>query len=112
MQRKFVFTADTPLSALFRGNYHGELKTVIESWRPYLVGGDPAIEALALTRFEFDKKHIYSKQVYYDLLELEHLGALEVSLRQLAQYLADHSNLSCNNTALYQQLKHYHQEWL
>ena len=111
MQRKFVFTADTPLSALFRGNYHGELKTVIESWRPYLVGGDPAIEALALTRFEFDKNRIYSNKVYRDLCELDGLGALQVSLSQLARYLADHSNLSRSFATLYQQLKNYRSEY-
>ena len=70
----------------------------------------PATDALAITRFEFDKKQIYSNHIYYDLPSLDTLGALHVPLSQLASYLADHSNLSCNETALYQQLKYYRQE--
>ena len=105
-----VFDKDTPLSALFRKNFHSELRSVVESWRPYLIGDDPSVDALAITHFEFDRKRIYSNRVYYDLLDLDALGALQVSLSQLACYLADHSNLSSSYTALYQQLKHYRQE--
>ena len=105
-----VFDKDTPLSTLFRKNFHSELRNVIESWRPYLIGDDPGVDALAITHFEFDRKRIYSNRVYYDLLDLDALGALQVSLSQLASYLADHSNLSSSYTALYQQLKHYRQE--
>ena len=105
-----VFDKDTPLSALFRKNFHSELRNVVESWRPYLIGDDPSVDALAITHFEFDRKRIYSNRVYYDLLDLDALGALQVSLSQLACYLADHSNLSSSYTALYQQLKHYRQE--
>ena len=104
------FGKDTPLSDLFRKTRHEELRKVIESWRPYLIGDDTTVDALAMTHFEFDKKRIYSNCVYYDLLDLEALGALQVSLSQLAYYLADHSNLSSSYTALYQQLKHYRQE--
>jgi len=104
------FSEDTPLSALFRKTRHEELGKVIESWRPYLIADDTNVDALAITRFEFDKKRIYSNRVYYDLLDLDALGALQVSLSQLASYLADHSNLSSSYTALYQQLKHYRQE--
>ena len=104
------FSKDTPLSALFRKTRHEELRKVIESWRPYLIGDDTTVDALAITHFEFDKKRIYSNRVYYDLLDLDALGALQVSLSQLACYLADHSNLSSSYTALYQQLKHYRQE--
>ena len=105
-----VFDKDTPLSALFRKNFYCELRNVVESWRPYLIGDDPSVDALAITHFEFDRKRIYSNRVYYDLLDLDALGALQVSLSQLACYLADHSNLSSSYTALYQQLKHYRQE--
>ena len=105
-----VFDKDTPLSTLFRKNFHCELRNVVESWRPYLIGDDPGVDALAMTHFEFDRKRIYSNRVYYDLLDLDALGALQVSLSQLACYLADHSNLSSSYTALYQQLKHYRQE--
>ena len=107
---KELFNADTPLSALFRENHHEELKSVIESWRPYLIGDDTTVDALAMTHFEFDKKRIYSNRVYYDLLDLDTLGALQVSLSQLACYLADHSNLSSSHATLYRQLKKYRQE--
>ena len=104
------FSDDTPLSSLFRKTRHEELRKIIESWRPYLIGDNTTVDALAITHFEFDKKRIYSNRVYYDLLDLDALGALQVSLSQLACYLADHSNLSSSYTALYQQLKHYRQE--
>ena len=104
------FSKDTPLSALFRKNRHEELRKVIESWRPYLINDDTNIDALDMNRFEFDKERIYSNRVYYDLLDMDNLGALQVSLSQLARYLADHSNLSSSHTTLYRQLKKYRQE--
>ena len=104
------FDADTPLSALFRENHHEELRKVIDSWRPYLIDDDPSTDAFDLTRFEFDKKHIYSNRVYYDLLDLDAIGALKVSLSDLARYLADHSNLSNSYATLYRLLKKYRQE--
>jgi len=104
------FDADTPLSALFRENHHEELRKVIDSWRPYLIDDDPSTDTFALTRFEFDKKHIYSNRVYYDLLDLDAIGALKVSLSDLARYLADHSNLSNSYATLYRLLKKYRQE--
>ena len=104
------FDADTPLSALFRENHHEELRQIIDSWRPYLIDDDPSTDAFDLTRFEFDKKHIYSNRVYYDLLDLDAIGALKVSLSDLARYLADHSNLSNSYATLYRLLKKYRQE--
>ena len=105
-----IFDKDTPLSALFRDNFHDELSKVIESWRPYLIGDDATVDALAMTHFEFDKNRIYSNRVYYDLLDLEHTGALLVSLSQLSNYLANHTNLSSSYATLYRQLKKYRQE--
>ena len=105
-----VFDKDTPLSALFRDNFHGELRKVIELWRPYLIDDDASVDALAMAHFEFDRKRIYSNRVYYDLLDLYGLGALQVPLSQLASYLADHSNLSQSYDTLYRQLKKYRQE--
>ena len=93
-----------------RSYHHEELKNIIESWRPYLIGDDPSIDALAITHFEFDKKQIYSNRVYYDLLDLDAIGALQVALSQLARYLAEHSNLSSSYDTLYRQLKKCRQE--
>ena len=105
-----VFEKDTPLSALFRDNFRGELRKVIELWRPYLIDDDASVDALAMTHFEFDRKRIYSNRVYYDLLDLEGTGALKVSLSQLSNYLASHTNLSSSYDTLYRQLKKYRQE--
>ena len=105
-----AFDQDTPLSALFREHHHEELRQTIEAWRPYLIGDDTNIDALVMTHFEFDRKRIYSNRVYYDLLDLEGIGALQVPLSQLASYLADHSNLSQSYETLYRQLKKYRQE--
>ena len=109
---KESFNDDTPLSALFRENHHEALRKVIESWRPYLINEEKATEALSLTHFEFDKDQIYSNKVYRDLCELDALGALQVSLSQLAHYLAVHSNLSQSYATLYQQLKYYRCEFV
>lgn len=109
---KDSFSAETPLSALFRENHHEELRKVIESWRPYMINDENATEALSLTHFEFDKGQIYSNKVYRDLCELDALGALQVSLSQLARYLAEHSNLSLSYATLYQQLKDYRGEYM
>jgi len=106
------FSKDTPLSALFRKTHHEELRKVIASWRPYLISDDTTVDALAMTHFEFDRNRIYSNKVYRDLCELESLGALQVSLNQLALYLADHSNLSRSYATLYQQLKNYRSEYV
>ena len=46
-----VFDKDTPLSALFRDNFHSELRKVIESWRPYLIDDDANVDALAMVPF-------------------------------------------------------------
>jgi hypothetical protein len=105
-----VFDQDTPLSALFREHHHDELRQTIEAWRPYLIGDDTSMDVLDMTHFEFDRKRIYSNRVYYDLLDLEDLGALQVPLSQLASYLAAHSNLSQSYETLYRQLKKYRQE--
>ena len=104
------FDDSTPLSALFRKNHHEELRKVIDSWYPYLINDDQNMDALAMTRFEFDKDQIYSNKVYRDLCELDALGALQVSLSQLARYLSAHSNLSRSYATLYQQLKYYRSE--
>lgn len=108
MKEKKVFKADTPLSALFRENHHKELINLIESWQSFLVGHNPSEDALQMSNFEFDKKRIYSNRVYIELMELERLGALKVSLSKLARYLAEHTNLSHSYVTIYQQLKKYH----
>lgn len=88
------------------------MRNVIESWRPFLVGDDSSIDALALTHFEFDKDRIYSNKIYRDLCGLDVAGALKVPLSQLAHYLTDHSNLSRSYATLYQQLKYYRSEYV
>lgn len=101
------FDPDTPLSALFRENHHKELMQIIDSWRPYLVDDDPAIDALALSNFQFDLEQTRPVCIYMDLARLINHDALSAPMSVLAAYLFLHSNLSCSENALYVQLKRY-----
>ena len=98
----------TPLSALFRLNFEGELRTVIESWRPCLIGDDPSIDAMQLSYFEFDFNKILAMSVYIDLGHLlcKH-PLVDDNMRTLADYLFEHSNLSNSQPTLYAQLRKY-----
>ena len=102
------FGTDTPLSALFREEYHGELRTVIESWRPSLTDDDPAVDALAMYQFHFDFKKIMATAVYIDLGRLLSVHALaDENISTLSWYLFNHSNLSTSQPTLYAQLRKY-----
>lgn len=102
------FGKDTPLSALFRENHHEELKTIIESWRPYLVDNNPSIDALKMNSFQFDFGRIIATSVYIDLGHLLNNHALkDDNMSQLANYLYQHSNLSNSQPTLYAQLRKY-----
>ena len=102
------FDADTPLSALFRENHHEELRKIIDSWRPYLIGDDPNVDALAMTRFEFDFDKVIATHIYIDLGRLLYVHALkDDNMSQLAKYLYQHSNLSNSESTLYVQLRKY-----
>jgi hypothetical protein len=102
------FGKDTPLSDLFRENHHEELKTVIESWRPYLVDNNPSIDALKMNSFHFDFGRIIATSVYIDLGPLLNNHALkDDNMSQLANYLYLHSNLSSSQPTLYAQLRKY-----
>ena len=102
------FGKDTPLSALFRENHHEELKTVIESWRPYLVDNNPSIDALKMNSFHFDFGRIIATSIYIDFGRLLNNHALkDDNMSQLANYLYLHSNLSSSQPTLYAQLRKY-----
>lgn len=101
------FTADTPLSALFREYHYEELRTAIESWRPCLIGDDPSVDALSMTDFQFDKRLIRLSDIYLSLCRLIRDDALRESMRTLAAYLFRHSNLSCSENSIYVLLKRY-----
>ena len=100
--------ADTPLSALFRENHHEDLRRIIDTWRPYLIGDDPSIDALALAHFEFDFDKVIATHIYIDLGRLLYVHALkDDNMSQLAKYLYQHSNLSNSESTLYVQLRKY-----
>jgi len=102
------FDADTPLSALFRESHHEELRQIIDSWRPYLVGDNPDIDALALTRFMFDFDKVIATHIYIDIGRLLYDHALkDDNMSLLAKYLFQHSNLSNSQSTLYVQLRKY-----
>ena len=101
------FDADTPLSALYRESHHGELRQIIDSWRPYLINDNIGIDALALSNFQFDFEQTRPVCIYMDLARLINHDGLSSSMSVLAAYLFQHSNLSCSENALYVQLKRY-----
>ena len=101
------FDGNTPLSALFRENHHDKLKTVIESWQPYLVNDDKDTDALARTSFVFDMEKIRPVSIYMDLVHLVNHDALRSPMSVLAAYMFQHSNMSQSQNALYVQLKRY-----
>ncbi|MBR4729761.1 MAG: hypothetical protein IK075_05820 [Prevotella sp.] len=100
-------TGGTPLSMLFREECHEELKTVMESWRPYLKDVEPEKDALCLSTFHFDLDQMQPSTVYIDFARLICHGALIVPMSNLAAYMFSHSNLSKSKNALYVQLKRY-----
>ena len=103
-----VFDKDTPLSALFRDNFHGELRKVIESWRPYLIDDDANVDAMKMHSFHFDFSKVIATSIYIDLGRLLHTHALkDDNMSSLAQYLYRHSNLSNSQSTLYAQLRKY-----
>ena len=102
------FDPDTPLSALFRESHYEELRQIIDSWRPYLIGDDPDIDALALTHFEFDFKKVIAAHIYIDIGRLLYDHALkDDNMSLLSKYLFQHSNLSNSQSTLYVQLRKY-----
>ena len=103
-----VFEKDTPLSALFRDNFHGELRKVIESWRPYLIDDDANVDAMKMHSFHFDFSKVIATSIYIDLGQLLHAHALkDDNMSSLAGYLYQHSNLSNSQSTLYAQLRKY-----
>ena len=108
---RLSLTADTSLSALFRRTFYEDLRQVINSWRPFLIDVDTAVDALQLCRFRFDKKRITARQVYMDLISLIERGALRPSMHTLADYLFEHTNLSRSSSTLYQVLTRCRREW-
>ena len=105
---KTIFSAGTPLSALFRIEHHKELADMIDSWRPFLIDDDPTAEALKLNYFKFDRQRLRAKDVYLDLLAIVNKNALKTPMGLLAQYLSTHSNLSVSYSSLYLQLRRLH----
>ena len=102
---------DTPLSTLFRRTFYEDLRQVINSWRPFLIDNDPSVDALQISQFHFNKKRITARQVYIDLISLKERGALRPSMKMLADYLFEHTNLSKSANALYQLLTRCRREW-
>ena len=96
---------DTPLSALFRENYHDELRKVLETWQPYLTGDTD--DLLILHSFQFDLSRMQPATVYLDLVHLIDLGGLLCSMLVLSKYMFMHSNLSKSENSFYTQLKRY-----
>ena len=108
---KIDLSPDTPLSYLFRRSFYEDLRQVIDSWRPFLIDNDPLVDPLQISQFHFNKKRITARQVYIDLISLKECGALRPSMKTLADYLFEHTNLSKSADALYQLLTRCRREW-
>ena len=106
MKHRDLIVKDTSLSALFRPSFHQELRQVINSWRPFLIGCPPDVDALDLSWFAFDFSRIQVMNVLIDLgRHLCHHPLVDDNMRTLAIYLVDHTNLSCSMPTLYAQLR-------
>ena len=108
---RIELSPDTPLSYLFRRMFYEDLRQVIDSWRPFLIDNDPLVDPLQISQFHFNKKRITARQVYIDLISLIECGALRPSMKTLADYLFEHTNLSKSADALYQLLTRCRREW-
>ena len=104
-KKEDIIKNETPLSALFRKNSHEQLQTVMETWRPFLIGETE--DVMKLNEFKFDLSRIQPSTVYLDLAQLINQGELQCSMSVLAAYMFTHSNLSRSENALYVQLKRY-----
>ena len=104
-KKEDIIKNETPLSALFRKNSHEKLQTVMETWRPFLIGETE--DMMKLNEFKFDLSRIQPSTVYLDLAQLINQGGLQYSMSVLAAYMFTHSNLSRSENALYVQLKRY-----
>ena len=104
--QKNEITADTPLSALFRKEHHDMMRDVIDTWRPALIGLTNE-ETLEMTTFYFDFEWIRPIEVYMDLVYLIIHDGLYTTMKDLAHYMAMHSNLSKSEATLYVLLKRY-----
>ena len=104
-KKEDIIKNETPLSALFRKNSHEKLQTVLETWRPFLIGETE--DVMKLNEFKFDLSRIQPSTVYLDLAQLINQGGLQYSMSVLAAYMFTHSNLSRSENALYVQLKRY-----
>ena len=104
-KKEDIIKNETPLSALFRKNSHEQLQTVMETWRPFLIGETE--DMMKLNEFKFDLSRIQPSTIYLDLAQLINQGGLQCSMSVLAAYMFTHSNLSRSENALYVQLKRY-----
>jgi len=104
-KKEDIIMNETPLSALFRKNSHEQLQTVMETWRPFLIGETE--DVMKLNEFKFDLSRIQPSTIYLDLAQLINQGGLQCSMSVLAAYMFTHSNLSRSENALYVQLKRY-----
>jgi hypothetical protein len=104
--QKIEMTADTPLSALFRKEHHGELIKIIDNWRSAIVES-PVGDALELSSFRFDFDRIRPMEVYMDLAQIIVKNGMRPPMSVLAHYMFTHSNLSKSESTLYGLLRKY-----
>ena len=105
--RKFVITADTPLSALIRETHHQELALFLEQWCHFLKGDHSKTDLLQLSYFEFDLDCINVGKIYRHLAQLINHDAVIPNVTVLVRYMVEHSNLGVKWESVYRQINRY-----
>ena len=89
------------------------MRPYIVGWKPYLCGRSEGKTPEELVWLEFDFTCLYKADIYRDLARAVIHNWLQVGMKELAIYLAEHSNLSDNADVvkridtIYRMLKHY-----
>lgn len=89
------------------------MRPIVKRWEPYLCGLSKGGKPEGLVRLEFDFSRLYKANIYRDLARAIICKWLQVSMIDLASYLAVYSNLADNadvrkrKDTIYRELKHY-----
>lgn len=90
-----------------------QMRPFVKCWEPHLCGLSKGKKPEELVWLEFDFSRLYKADIYRDLARAVIHSWLQVGMKELAIYLAEHSNLSDNADVvkridtIYRMLKHY-----
>ena len=90
-----------------------QMRPFVKRWEPHLCGLSKGKKPEELVWLEFDFTCLYKADIYRDLARAVIHNWLQVGMKELAIYLAEHSNLAGNADVttridtIYRMLKHY-----